>query len=203
MTTTREVSRESAAPSGAMRATKPLSHEPGKRWSNEHWRLEVFDLARYYKGHPGYKQKKLDELKPVVKKWHMNNSRYMGSRSFEETWARFRKSWLKVKKPKGEIIKGILRRAKNAPEPKETRPYQDAALKLLVKLCRELWRHWEKKPFPLDCRTAGECIGKSHETALDWLDMLVDDGLLDRVTKGRREKGKKSEASTYRYRGKL
>jgi hypothetical protein len=194
-----KISQKTAPPIGASRSSNTGSNGSAYVWSDEHWRKEVFEHARTIKGQREYRGMSLDELQSLVRKWHMGNSQFMGNRSFDETFARFRASWKKIRQPKGEIIATALERARNATDPKAAMAYDDLALRLLVKLCRELRQHWKGKPFPLDCRTAGRCIDKSHSIALDWLDMLVDDGVLVRVDIGVRKKGQRGTASTYQY----
>jgi DNA-binding Lrp family transcriptional regulator len=76
--------------------------------------------------------------------------------------------------------------------------YEQAQLRLLVSLCRELQREAGRHPFFLSVRTAAEQVGVSPSHAATWLNGLVIDGILKRVRTGVLRTRKSSE---YRYTG--
>jgi hypothetical protein len=53
-----------------------------------------------------------------------------------------------------------------------------------VTLCHELGEHAGEKPWPLSCREAGRLLGVSHQTAADWLFLLVQDDVLELASLG-------------------
>ena len=58
------------------------------------------------------------------------------------------------------------------------------------------------KPFFLACRKAGEALELDHVSASRWLNVLVADGILEVVEKGRQAKSAR-RATRFRYLGKL
>jgi hypothetical protein len=118
---------------------------------------------------------------------------------FEETWIDFRLSWPKVKFPRGgEPMTKVFELAKHAQTPRAAMRYEQAGLRLLVALCRELQRVSGDKPFFLACRTAGGLLGVTHVQAWRWLYALGCDGIVAEVEKG---DPKKRRASRFRYLG--
>jgi len=87
-------------------------------------------------------------------------------------------------------------KAASSPLPEVAEQYEQADLKLLVALCRELQRGAGEHPFYLSCRTAGGLLEVTAMTAYRWLFLLVSDGVLREVEKG----GPKTRKATrFRY----
>jgi len=161
----------------------------------------VFELARTLKAIPKLSGANDTDLRPYVRYWHRQALPFIATKPFEETWIDFLKGWSKVKFPKGtEPMVEILKRAVDAPPPKEAGEYDDSRLKFLVSLCRELQRASGDAPFFLSCRKVEELVGVSFKSASRWLFMLVKDGVLELVKQGTM---KNRQASRYRYLGEL
>ncbi len=90
----------------------------------------------------------------------------------------------------------ILEQAKRLPPPRAAAGYEQAGLRLLATVCRELQRSVGQEPFYLACRTAGRLLTVDHSTASRWLWLLVHDGIVEEVEKGDRSRRR---ASRYRY----
>ena len=90
----------------------------------------------------------------------------------------------------------MLAKTKDADAPIEAQQYEQASLRLLVKLCRELQRAAGDGPFFLSCRKAGSLLDVPYTTASRWLFLLVTDDVLDVVFKGGPDTNK---ATRFRY----
>ena len=91
----------------------------------------------------------------------------------------------------------ILEQAKRLPPPRAAAGYEQAGLRLLATVCRELRdRSVGQEPFYLACRTAGRMLDVDHSTASRWLWLLAHDGIVEEVEKGDRSRRR---ASRYRY----
>jgi hypothetical protein len=137
------------------------------------------------------------QLKPCVQAWHKLALPIIATKPFEETWIDFLRAWPKVRFPKGtEPMTQIFSAACAADVPAVAEHYEQEQLRLLVALCQELQKATGDGPFYLSCRTAGRLLGVDHTTAWRWLFLLVQDGVLQEVTKGSQQTKK---ASRYRY----
>jgi len=94
----------------------------------------------------------------------------------------------------------MLEAAMTTELPEAALDYEQPTLCLLIGLCRELQRAADTDPFYLACRTASRLLGVDLSTANRWLYLLVQDGVLNEVTKGSK---KTRQASRYRYLGDL
>ena len=113
---------------------------------------QVFDLARALKARPELADAAISDLKVYVRYWHRLAKKVIRTKPFEETWIDFCNAWPRVKFAKGdEPMAQMLAKAKDAPLPIEAQRYEQASLRLLVKLCRELQRAAGDGPFFLSC----------------------------------------------------
>ena len=169
---------------------------------------QIFELARALKAIPALADAPVDALEPHVRRWHnLGVARgVIGTEPFTETWIDFFTCWPKVRFPKGtEPMVLILERAKQSPPPKAAERYEQAELRLLVSVCRELQHAAGAEPFYLACRTAAELLdvrnkqgGFDHVKAWRWLLLLAHDGIVEATGKGDQSKHR---ATRYRYRG--
>ena len=169
---------------------------------------QVFELARALKAIPTLADAPVDALQPHVRHWHSLGvaKGVIGTEPFTETWIDFFTCWPKVRFPKGsEPMVLILERAKQSPPPKAAERYDQAELRLLVVLCRELQQAAGVEPFYLSCRTAAELLdvrnkqgGFDHVKAWRWLLLLAHDGIVAATEKGNQSKHR---ATRYRYTG--
>jgi hypothetical protein len=74
--------------------------------------------------------------------------------------------------------------------------YKHRKMRELVALCQELQRRSDPHPFWLTCRPTASVLGVSPPTANRWLNKLLFDGVLERVTEG-----SQGRAAEYYYRG--
>lgn len=145
---------------------------------------QVFKLCRNLKGIPELADLRAGALRAVVKAWHTQAVEFIKTKSFDETWCDFVDGWRKVKFPRGAVMAGILKRAKEQPPPKEAARYDTAAVRLLVALCYELQMHAGRKPFFLSARMAEELLGEPRVQANRWMQMLQEDEVLVLVELG-------------------
>ena len=172
----------------AIAATKPNGF--GQRHRN------LFEFARCLKAMPAVSDAEFGDLKVYVRRWHAVARPAIRTKSFEESWIDFAESWGKILHPKGTgPMIAIAEQARHQPLPAAALEYEQPELRQLVRLCKELQRNAGDKPFFLAVRTAGELLGVSAWQASRWLKLLVIDGILVRVRRGRH--GRK--ASEYRY----
>ena len=159
----------------------------------------LFRFARWLKSYPAIRDAPAVALKPIVRQWHQAALPKIRTKPFDDSWFDFAEGWNKVKHPIGAGPMGdILKRAVAADPPAVAMQYEQAQLRLLVSLCRELQREAGRHPFFLSVRTAAEQVGVSPSHAATWLNGLVIDGILKRVRTGVLRTRKSSE---YRYTG--
>lgn len=160
---------------------------------------QVFELARALKAIPALSDAEPSSLRDPVRRWHELAKAVITTQPFEETWIDFIRAWPKVKFPKGaEPMAGLFARAAGSSLPEVASQYEQAGLRLLVSLCREMQRTCGDGPFYLSCRTAGRLLHVEHTTAWRWLFLLESDHVLDVAERG----GSKTQRATrYRYLG--
>ena len=157
----------------------------------------VFELARTLKAIPQLADVLGTTLRPYVRCWHKMALPVIGTKPFEETWIDFLKGWPRVKFPKGsDPMAAALANAVAAKMPAAAVEYEQEQLRLLVSLSRELQRVSGDSPFFLSCRTAGRLLGVPFKTANRWLFLLVEERVLELVTKG---DASSMLANRYRY----
>jgi hypothetical protein len=170
---------------------RALPTGPGQR------HRQVFKLARALKAIPALVDADPRDLKPLVRQWHKAALPFITTSAFEETWIDFLKAWPNVRFPLGsDSMAELLAKVLQMDPPEVARQYEQAELRLLVSLCRELQRAAGEGPFYLACRTAGRWLDVDHSTANRWLFLLVRDGVLAEVSKGGPQTKK---ASRYRF----
>lgn len=157
----------------------------------------LFELARELKAIPGLEHLEAGRFKRVVKAWHRKSLPRIATKPFEDSWFEFIDAWANVKYASGcGPLYVAIETARRAPPPACALQYEDnEQLVLLVKLCRELQRISDGKPFFLDCRKAGELIGIDHVKAWRYLRGLAQESppILQIVSTGSRAKGKANE----------
>jgi hypothetical protein len=159
--------------------------------------LMVFELARALKAIPALARTDPRDLETVVRDWHQRALPFIGTKPFEETWIDFLRAWPRVKYPKGtEPMAKVFAQALDAHPPAVAERYEQPRLRLLVSLCRELQRGAGDGPFYLSVRTAAGLLGVDISTASRWLFLLLQDGILDIVSRGDQRERK---ASRFRY----
>ena len=113
-----------------------------------------------------------------------------------DTWAEFCYGWARVKWPQGDdtLIKAVEKALKAQDILPEAKEYDCVEVQLLIRVCYELQKITDKEPFWLSCRSAAGILGVSHTTSNKWLQMLVDDEILEMV-----EKNTATKATRFRY----
>ncbi len=157
---------------------------------DERWRLVVLGLARGVKfSHftRDFTQPQLDTLA----RFAFDTIDYLRrGHERDETVAAFRTAHERAKFPLPGFFATIaFSQARTAPLPSAAKRYEDDSLRMLVAGCHELQRMAGDSPFVLTCRDAGREIGRHHETAHDYLKMLVRDGVLEKVFAGKAGSG--------------
>ncbi len=146
---------------------------------------QVFNFARLLKAIPSLADADLQELRPIVERWHQKALPRIRTVHFLETWVDFCNAWSNVKFSAGcEPIRAIFQTAITRPMPSVAARYDVPEVKSLVALCRELQRNAGKAPFFLACRTAAELLNISHVLANKWLRLLVTDKVLELIRPG-------------------
>jgi hypothetical protein len=158
----------------------------------------LFDLARKLKAIPSLASADLPTLRPIIVEWHRRALPFIGTKEFTTSWGEFIAAWGKVKFPAGEgAIEEAFRRAMTSQPPaKAVALYDEPPILLLATLCRELQHIAGRRPFYLDCRTAGRLLGIHHTTAWRLLTVLCTEGILAPGEKGSLATRKATE---YRY----
>ena len=151
------------------------------------WKRAVFRLARALKAIPHFSTQNAGALRPVVAEWYARATGILNGDlpPLEEVRADFYRAWPKVKYVIGEgPLDTLFKRAERREVPEVALQYQQSKLRLLVALCWELQANAGDAAWPLSCREAGRLLGVSHQTAADWLFLLVQDDILELVNVG-------------------
>lgn len=158
---------------------------------------QVFRYLRCLKGMPEYATVSVYHIQPLVRAWHRQALPIVGTKDWDATWADAVHAWPKIRHPKGTgTMQEVTEAAKMATPPKCAARYETQRTKLLVSICRELQHRAGSEPFRLDHRTAGEAIGVDRTSVGRLLEMLVVDGIVRVV-----ERGKPGKATRWLYLG--
>ena len=144
----------------------------------------MFTFGRYLKHL--YPDTGLDCLRKIVLGWHNHFIELIGTKSFSETWTDFRRGWLKIKVPYGQLIESIVDSIDlDIPIPQTfiDLGYGAKEFKLLL-ICHQLQLINGEAPFFLSARMAEKLIKYHYTGAAKMLDALVSDGFLELITKG-------------------
>jgi hypothetical protein len=181
--------------------------------------LEIIEQARVTQADPSHKRKQLfllvrevrtlvgfdkpieDKFKKVVKKWQSISGTFLVEEPFDLLWAQFKTSWEKVKfSTDKELFCELVGIAYQSKYPPVCENYEDIA-RDLIRLCAVLDAHWSPEPFYLSCRMAEDQFGFSHAKMASLLQLLVMDGVLELVEKGKLlgHTGQTGRASRYRF----
>lgn len=135
----------------------------------------------------------------AFKLWYGYASEKFQIDSFDSCELEFLGKWNEVRFKLGEDpVQEAFEAAKNAIPPAIANRFSDAAIRLLVTLCRELQRRQGNAPFFLSCHQAAKLFGhKTHTVAYGWLNGLVAKGILQITQKG--TPGPAGRSTRYRY----
>lgn len=157
----------------------------------------IFELARALKAIPALADTPVADLRDFVRQWHALALPIVGTKAFDETWADFVAAWPRVRFPRGqERMALIVQRADSLPQPNVAERYDAPETRRLIAICRELQCTSGDGPFFMSCRVAAGLLGLDQATAWRRLGMLVVDGVLVVV-----QKGKPGRATRFRYVG--
>lgn len=118
-------------------------------------------------------------LLPIFRSWHQRALATIRTKDFAESWLEFQTAWGKAQ-PFGAIWDGCVKDSRKQPDPfarkvaevlcagEKCPPFE----RLVALICR-LDAHHGGTQFPLPCRKAGKAIGKSHDTANTWTQLLT------------------------------
>ena len=166
-----------------------------------HVRKQLFQLAREVKTIIGFDKPIVDESKSVVIEWHRQSGSHLKNESIDILWAQFKTSWDKIKYSTDmELFCELVGIAYQSKYPPVCENYEDIA-RDLIRLCAVLDAHWSPEPFYLSCRMAEDQFGFSHAKMASLLQLLVMDGVLELVEKGKLlgHTGQTGRASRYRF----
>ncbi len=172
--------------------------------SGQEWR-SLFDLARELQALPWFGRGPAAACAPTVAQWHAAAEEIGGLAddfSIVDARAHFARSWKKVRYPAGKgPIDAALARSRAEPKPKAAYAYEgDLTMQDLVALCYQLQREAGAEPFYLSCRAGGKALGGLDlRKANRYLNLLVDDGVLEVIVPG--TKGAGGKATRYRFTG--
>jgi hypothetical protein len=154
----------------------------------------LFELARHFRG--ASPEMSLEQQRQIVLEWHRMASPFIETKDFSISWSDFRNAWAKVKYPYGQIFQSILTGIDlNAPAPAGiSRLSYGLHGQRLVHLCVALQHHNGSAPFFLSARMASSQLGLHFNDAAKILKALVEDNVLELVSKGSGFK-----ASRYRF----
>lgn len=179
--------------------------EPAQWWADND---NTFRLAQALKGVEGFAILSSQEQREVVWKWYKKWESILCGRNgdsfeFEEVWDQLVNIWDKVKYPKGRIMEGLLKKARELllkNEPQEIDKVTVNRYKILVPFCYlcQLQSKGEGgyHPFYLSQSTAGKLIKRSTQCGSFAIKHLIDKKVISFVKRGHPGKG-----SLYWYNG--
>jgi hypothetical protein len=157
----------------------------------------VFRFCRYLKAMPDCHDAPAEAFRNVLVEWHRQARPYIRTKPFDETWTDFCYAWPRVAFPHGQDpFSKLWEKAMRMKEPDAAARYDCPKTRKLICLCDVLQEVAGEGPFFVACRKAGELIGLDPANAWRRFRMLETDGLLEVV-----QRGTKSAATRYRYRG--
>ncbi len=159
----------------------------------------LWKVARSLKSLDETRHLRIDELEPIVRRWHQLALPNVKTKEWYETWGAFARCWERVTVPLGEEgdyrMTEILDRARRAGCPRDLGTQSiDPVYGLAAAICRELARESDNLEFYLDCRVLGRLCGVSFGSAAGCLRALAASRVIAKVKAA--EKGKATE---YRY----
>jgi hypothetical protein len=170
---------------------RTIPREPGHR------NVQSFGLARELKALAWATSLPLAGLCWAVRRWHKAALPNIRTKDFAVTWEDFLRGWANVTFPVGtSTVDAVFGEAVAGPPPSWlVRRYGKASPRTrLAVFCEALSRGHQVpsklddgvEVIYLDCRNAGRLLGVSHRAAARHFLRLCDDGVLDRLTQGRR-----------------
>lgn len=167
-----------------------------------HVETRLFEFLRRLKSVPALADVHVSMLTPFIQLWHRRAVDDVPTLFLDEVRALAAERWPKVLHPFGSgPLDEAVALARTQTVPRCALKYDTEAVRLLVKVCRELQRRSASEPFYLAVRAAAEFMGIDKSSAARFLKMLVADGVLEEVQKGGRPPGEKPRASTFIYHG--
>jgi hypothetical protein len=139
------------------------------------------------------------ELKSAFGRWFAEARPHLKKGlGFDDYFFEFMEGYENVEHPLGAgVMEVAWARAVSLPFPAVAEQFQDAHLRQVVSLCRELWLIREREPFFVSCRTIQRLLGHpDHIRAARWLRGLVRSKVLSVVEAGGAATRK---ATRYRY----
>ncbi len=162
------------------------------------FRHGVFRLCRELRGEHAVALP--DQLRPLVEQWWENARRFLPGRTWVDVWSEFLAGWPKVRRAAGEDQIALSWQAANALPPlPEAARYDDPRIGKLMTLCSQLQKANGGAAFFLNGRKVAELFGVSHPVAGKWLNMLVQDGVLEVIDRGGGIKAGRRMARSYRF----
>ena len=159
---------------GAIQQTRPKNEDQLNRC--------VFNLCRKLQGIDGLDETPADRLEPIARQWWESALLNLPRLTFTDVWSEFQYCWEKIRYPEGQIFEYALDSAQTAMNlPEQQNRYDCERTRLLVRLCYHLQELGNDETFFLGYNKAGEVLKCSHTWAGKRLNMLVKDGILEKV----------------------
>ena len=125
------------------------------------------------------------DLKTIVRRWHKAALPNIDTKDFASSWADFLHAWDRAKMPLGvDLASEAWGRLPETVSGTVIDDYDSPPVRRLVALLRELVLVTGSRVIWLSTRKGGELLGVSRETVSKWLNMLVADEVLEKVTPG-------------------
>jgi hypothetical protein len=161
----------------------------------------LFNLARHLKSK--YPDSNAKDHLQTVRAWHQEYLPVIGTKEWPETWSDFRVSFSRVRFLEGEgVIETVIKELTvSGPLPEALVAFgYDERLYWIAEFCRKL-SIVGRGNFYLSCRTLAELIGVTPTSANKILNMLVDDGILKIIERGRLATAQGPQATVYSFLG--
>jgi len=140
----------------------------------------------------------LAELKPIVRQWHDMAKPVIETKDFDTTWADFIHAWPRAKLALGTAVaEQAWELSQKAPPCPAAAAYHSPSVRALVAFCKALADAGAGRFF-LSSHTAATLLEAPPKTVWQWLNMLVADGVLEKV-----RAGSQRQATRYRWRGEI
>jgi hypothetical protein len=169
---------------------------PGTR----HWQL--VKLARRLKQIPELQDRDGEDLEPIVRHWFAVSLDNIRTKDWAVSWSEWLQIWCWATPElcARSAVQDAVELAEGKPMPQIALKYPSRTLRTLVAICKAFHDlHADQGGvWYLSCRDAAAALGIDKKVANYWLNLLVKDGILEKV--GEHKKGS-LKAQRYRYRG--
>ncbi len=143
----------------------------------------IFDLARRLRGIRSLQSVDPVGLRSIVEAWHRRALPVIGTKPFEDSWVDFLRAFPKVRSPLIDVVVEVASGLDELPDPSICERYESPQCRRLIKLVVAFaGKHADASGvFFMSCRSVAAAIGIGVTQAANYLFLLCEEALLERV----------------------